>query len=434
MDTNLEQFSGRLLLKKDLKVQNDFVSNFSELDIFTDEIHKISGMLSVSASKILCCRCGTIHQKKAVQLPIGSFYCPACLNLGRVRSDEFLYHFPQKKFPARSYLMWTGTLTHHQALLSQQLVQQLKSPSRTLLEAVTGAGKTEIIYAAIDAVLQKGGAVGLASPRIDVCLELHKRLSRDFSCTIPLLYAGGGAYFSSPLVITSSHQLLRFKEAFDLLIIDEVDAFPLVDNEMLYFAAKNACKPQSNLLYLTATSTDKLDQQVKKGQLTRLTLAHRFHGNPLMVPQLFWQSKWKKEFLKQRKTGFPLLIFVPEIEFGKQFLIKLQKQFPDEKMAFVASTSKDRVQLVEAFRQGALHLLVSTSILERGVTFPCVDVFIIDASHPNFTKSALVQMAGRVGRSPKRPAGRVAFFHTGKSRAMVKAIHEIKKMNKKGGF
>ena len=78
------------------------------------------------------------------------------------------------------------------------------------------------------------------------------------------MYHEGDSYFRSPLVVMTSHQLLRFKEAFDLLIIDEVDAFPFRDNDMLYFALENAKKINGNLLYLTATSTDKLDKQIKK--------------------------------------------------------------------------------------------------------------------------------------------------------------------------
>lgn len=37
-----------------------------------------------------------------------------------------------------------------------------------------------MIYQVIEQILESGGVVGLASPRIDVCLELHQRLSRDF--------------------------------------------------------------------------------------------------------------------------------------------------------------------------------------------------------------------------------------------------------------
>ena len=417
----MEKYFGRLLLKKDI---NSSVS--------TDNFAKIAGMIELNNEKIRCARCGTEHQKPDVQLAIGSFYCPTCINLGRVRSDEFLYQLPQKTFPQHSYLRWDGTLITYQQKISDTLVSQTKNPSKVLVQAVTGSGKTEMTYSMIEQCLKNGGTVAFVSPRIDVCIELHKRLSHDFYCEIPLLHGAGQPYFRAPLIIATTHQLLRFREAFDLLIVDEVDAFPFVDDPMLYFAVEKARKLDSSLVYLTATSTDFLDKQVKKRVLHKLELSHRFHGNPLIVPQFFWQTKFIKLFKKQRATGFPLLIFAPVIAFGENFAQDLQKQFPDEKIAFVASTTKNRLEIVEKFRTGSLSVLVSTTILERGVTFPSVDVFVIKAEHQNFTKSALIQIAGRVGRSQERPDGLVYFFHEGRTKAMVRAVQEIKKSNQKG--
>ena len=65
--------------------------------------------------------------------------------------------------------------------------------------------------------------------------------------------------------------------------------------------------------------------------------------------------------------------------------------------------------MVEEFRNRAITMLVSTTILERGVTFPFVDVFVLESNHKLFTKSALVQISGRVGRSKERPTGKLLF-------------------------
>lgn len=54
------------------------------------------------------------------------------------------------------------------------------------MHAVTGAGKTEMIYGAIAAVVNAGGWVCLASPRVDVCIELANRLKAAFSCRVTL--------------------------------------------------------------------------------------------------------------------------------------------------------------------------------------------------------------------------------------------------------
>ena len=130
-----------------------------------------------------------------------------------------------------------------------------------MVHAVTGAGKTEMIYQVVAKVIDQGGAVCLASPRIDVCLELHKRLQNDFACEIALLHGESDSLFRTPLVVATTHQLLKFYQAFDLLIVDEVDAFPYVDNPVLYHAVNNCVKETGLRIFLTATSTDELDKK-----------------------------------------------------------------------------------------------------------------------------------------------------------------------------
>lgn len=120
-----------------------------------------------------------------------------------------------------------------------------------------------MIYHTVASVIDKGGAVCLASPRIDVCIELYKRLQNDFSVPISLLHGESEPYFRTPLVVATTHQLLKFYQAFDLVLIDEVDAFPYADNPMLYRAADNAVKEDGVQVFLTATSTDELDKKSK---------------------------------------------------------------------------------------------------------------------------------------------------------------------------
>lgn len=397
--------------------------------------------------KLLCNRCGSLIDKENWQLQTKAYYCRECLILGRIKSDEKLYTLPQEDFKGEDFLIWQGQLTPFQEEVAKGLLTSLTQGQHTLVHAVTGAGKTEMIYPLVAQALKEGKAVCLASPRIDVCLELHKRMEKDFSCPIALLHGQSEPYFRSPLVIATTHQLLKFYHAFDLIIIDEVDAFPYVDNPMLYQAVENALKKTGTKIFLTATSTDALDKQVKSGKLKRLSLPRRFHGNPLILPQPIWLSGYQKNLSKhklpkkllnclknQRKTGFPLLLFVPNIERGQMLAQILQTYFPQEKVGFVASTTENRLEIVESFRKHALTILVTTTILERGVTFPCVDVFVLESNHRLFTKSALVQIAGRVGRSKERPEGLLYFFQDGLNRSILAAIREIRTMNKEAGF
>ena len=77
-------------------------------------------------------------------------------------------------------------------------------------------------------------------------------------------------------------------------------------------------------------------------------------------------------------------------------------------------------------------MLVTTTILERGVTIPSLDVAVLGSEAQIFTESALVQIAGRVGRSKDDPTGDVVFYHFGKTKAMLEARRHIQYMNKEG--
>lgn len=430
---NLEEYYGRLFTE-------------SQLNPSLKKIAQSMPAMTESKGRYCCNRCGS-QVSTDNRLPTGDYYCRECIILGRICSTDKLYYFSQQSFFPQKVLKWSGQLTPYQAEVSDGLLEGLKSKRNLLVHAVTGAGKTEMIYQVVAKVIENGGSVCLASPRIDVCLELFKRLSKDFSCPITLLHGESDSYQRAPLIVSTTHQLLKFYEAFDLLIIDEVDAFPFVDNAVLYHAVEQSIKPDGVKVFLTATSTDELEKKVKRGELTKLHLARRFHANPLVIPQTVWLSqlseKMKKQKLphklihliqKQRQTRFPLLLFSPNIKNGQIFTRLLADYFPDEKVAFVSSQTENRLEIVEQFRLQKITMLVSTTILERGVTFPCVDVFVLQANHRLYTRSALVQISGRVGRSAERPTGELLFLHDGLSKAMQKAIREIRKMNKKGGF
>ena len=77
-------------------------------------------------------------------------------------------------------------------------------------------------------------------------------------------------YRYTQLVVCTTHQLLKFKEAFDVLIIDEVDAFPYVNNKELLFATKQAIKKTGTLIYLTATPSNELAKKIKRGNQEQL--------------------------------------------------------------------------------------------------------------------------------------------------------------------
>lgn len=94
----------------------------------------------------------------------------------------------------------------------------------------------------------------------------------------------GQEYTYTQLVVCTVHQLLRFYHAFDLLVIDEVDAFPYVNDHQLHYAVANAKKINSSTLYLTATPDRYLKQQIHQEKLAVTCLPLRYHRH--LLPEI----------------------------------------------------------------------------------------------------------------------------------------------------
>jgi competence protein ComFA len=372
-------------------------------------------------------------------------YCRKCITMGRISECTPLVvsRMPIKEKVYEHPLNWNGILSSGQQFAAEAVSHAVEYNEELLVWAVCGAGKTEVLFPGIETALQLGKRVCIATPRTDVVLELAPRLRQVFP-SVPVIALYGGSEDrgkSAPLVIATTHQLLRFYQAFDVMIIDEVDAFPYSVEPMLQYAAEKARKQTSSVIYLTATPNKEWQKEVKQGKRKAVTIPARYHGFPLPVPVFEWCGNWRKAVKKQslpsnvlawiqerlngRKQSF---VFVPHIELLENIVAILKKLEP--KIEGVHAEDSARKEKVAAFRKGEIPLLVTTTILERGVTVPNIDVAVLGAEDEIFTEGALVQIAGRVGRSAQYPSGDVRFFHYGKTKAMLAAKQQIEKMNK----
>lgn len=374
-------------------------------------------------------------------------YCRHCIKMAKVRKCASFYSLPEKnhfKEKSADLLAWSGTLSEQQAMAAADIKESIQKKETRLLWAVTGAGKTEMLFPGIEKALKNKERVCIASPRIDVCLELAPRIAAAFP-RIPyaLLYGEmEEAYQYRQLTIATTHQLYRFKEAFDLLIIDEIDAFPFENDASLQIAAEKARKKSSTLIYLSATPNRIMQKELKRGKIKATILPARYHGHPLPVPRMKWCPQGTDKLLHSfKKTSFGrvfsekiknkqrFLIFAPNIDWMLKFEKNLKILYPDLSFASVSSTDPLRKEKVLKMRNEDYDFLITTTILERGVTFPNIDVLVLGAEEGIYTEAALVQIAGRCGRAADYPTGEVLYFHDGKSLAMKRAIQQIKKMN-----
>ena len=405
--------------------------------------------IRIDAGNIRCYRCNHVTAKSLGALPQGEFYCPHCINLGRVSTLNKFYHVPEpNQFTIiEPVLTWKGKLSPLQQQASEKISQGMAAHVQQLLWAVTGAGKTEMMFAGIVAAIKRGERIGIASPRVDVCLELFPRLKAAFAnCDIALLHGRQELpYHYAQLTICTTHQLLRFYHAFDNLIIDEVDAFPYAANASLLYATKQAIKENGGCLYLTATPGDALLREIKSKRLVVNYLPLRYHGHLLPQIKVRLAFGWRRRLERQKlppqviqqlqetlREGHRFLLFVPHIADLALVEAALRHSFTTFRFATVHASNPERLEKVQKMRDGDYDFLVTTSILERGVTFPEIDVYVLGADDPVFSSSALVQIAGRAGRAQSRPTGRVVFWINCNCRQVNQAISQVKYLNRKG--
>ena len=398
----------------------------------------------------VCNRCGNQNMEDFAVGPCiicnkKCHYCLKCLNMGKVKECCVLVAV-EEKTPAFSphsvQLYYKHTMSKEQEKLSQELVEV--TDKEHLVWAVTGAGKTEMIFELIRTVLEKGGRVGLAAPRIDVCNELDPRIKEAFPLEEVIVLHGlmDGSYKRTPITIATTHQMLRFYHAFDVLIVDEVDAFPYSNSDMLQFAVHRAVKPTGRLVFMTATPSRLELYKIQHHQLSYSLLPARFHRHPLVVPLFKELRNWNRALEKKKipqelylwmkkrldeKT--PFLVFVSTIQEIPAVEEMMSRAFPKASFSSVSSQEEQRQERIQQMREGKLDFLITTTILERGVTFYGIDVAVTESQEEIFTREVLVQIAGRVGRKEYDNTGEIVYFSDEITKNIKHAIKEIEYMN-----
>lgn len=499
-----------------------------------------------------CTRCGSREIIEATCHSCGTdecLHCAECASMGQARSCKPLYFAPMQSHPsaepARQYPSSASSeapdragaaggiqatsesgkalgiavslpsfpfqLTGAQQDASRLLVEFVEADERRecLVFAVCGAGKTEVSFDAIACVLRGGGKVLFAIPRSDVVAEVAPRVSAAFPDARVMALRGSTRerYQDAHVVVATTHQVMRFYQAFDFVILDEADAFPYRGSRMLRHALRRATAPWGKTVYMTATPDLALLRKAEQARIALVRISARHHGHPLPEPVVIKArlpaierhatdsayrhraGEWGQPALPREvlmvieeavHLGHKVFVFVPTVELasrvgamlaraigqecrsecqsggrprqgcGRKFEVgasrRARESGPDSeaqhgpgagtrdkqtRVAFVHSRHPERDLLREEFKAGGLDVLVTTTIMERGITVPNADVVVLYADFERvFDAGTLIQMAGRAGRSPDYPCARVYFVAERVTSSMRTAVQSIQAMNR----
>ena len=379
----------------------------------------------MSINSFVCPICGNndIHSIGCLN---GKPYCRRCISF---RGEEVEN---KPSYPKKAHIHLEYELSPEQKELSDKLVENYKKGIDSLVFAVCGSGKTEISLQIMQYVIRCGEKAAFALPRRDVAIELYNRLKEIFTKNkVVCLYGGHTKDKEGDIVVLTTHQLYRYKHYFSLIVLDEIDAFPFKDDPILHnMFFQSLC---GHYVMMSATPSKEVLEHFKGKDKDILYLSKRFHNHPLPVPKILCTSLLKQYvFLVKKlrlfiKNGKQVFVFAPTIEKCEQIYRIIS--FFIKGGNYVHSKRENRKEIIDAFRNKMFMYLVTTSVLERGVTVRNLQVIIMQTDHKIYEKGTLVQISGRVGRKKDAPDGEVIYLAKRITKDMLESISDIRKSN-----
>lgn len=358
------------------------------------------------------------------------WYCRACIQFKRQLLLEDSEIEETKRIGIDAQAKLSFDLTKKQKEIAVQLKNQIHEHD-VLIYAVCGAGKTEMLLDMLEDVLKKGKKVAIAIARRQVVLELAERLQQYFdNIKVTPVCQGYTQDITGDLIVCTTHQLYRYSHYFDVLVLDEPDAFPYHGNSVLKGISKTSCK--GHCVYLTATPDEEMMKRVNENELTMLSLMERPHGHKLPEPKVILFPKWVcllQLFLwmkKKQQDKKQAMIFCPTIQMTNRLSYLFSFFFS---VCQCTSKTGNKDKIIDDFKKKKKQFLFCTSVLERGVTFTAIDVAVFYADHEVFNEASLIQIAGRAGRKKECPSGEVIFYAFSRKESIKRCIQRIQQAN-----
>jgi ATP-dependent DNA helicase RecG len=308
--------------------------------------------------------------------------------------------------------VWTAD----QEVAVQALWRQLAGPSAmgALLQGDVGTGKTAVAIAVALVVLARGGAVAFLAPT-----EL---LAEQHATTVATWLAGSGVavdlWTSShkpaslpaagrPWLVFGTHALLAGDAALPplaLVVVDEQHRFGVQQRMALVKKGDNP-----HVLVMTATPIPRTLALVLFGDLDVVVLRHRPPGRGSVPARWLPTEKWPRAVrsiaraVRRRGRVFVVCPAVGE-EGEKGGAVRMQQTLAARFRCGIVHgrlPTAERQAVLAAFRDGALDVLVGTTVLEVGVDVPDATLMVVVAAD-RFGIATLHQLRGRVGRGRRR--------------------------------
>ena len=315
-------------------------------------------------------------------------------------------------------------LTNSQKKATNEIFRDLKSPKQMnrLLQGDVGSGKTIVAILAALATVSAGYQVALMAPTLVLAQQHFKTfkgyldpyhvnielLTSEIKSTEKYAIMDHIANQSIDIVI-GTHALIQEKISFKklgLVIIDEQHRFGVEQRrklrekgfvpDLLFMSATPI--PRSLAISVFESSDVSQITEKPKGRKKILTSIHMYSKMNNVFKII------KKELLK----GHQAYVVCPLIEsndLGSSIAIEdmlpiLKSAFPNYRIHCLHGkmSDQDKVKTIDAFKNGCIHILLSTTVIEVGLHVDqATSMVIMNANR--FGLAQLHQLRGRIGRN-----------------------------------
>ena len=318
------------------------------------------------------------------------------------------------------------TLTEAQERSLNEILADMRSPyhMNRLLQGDVGSGKTVVAGLAMYAAVTAGKQAALMVPT-EILAEQHLQSLTSLFPSLRILLLTGSLkaverrerleliQTGQVDLIVGTHALIQEGVHFHdlgLVIIDEQHRFGVDQRRILREKGQNP-----DVLMMTATPIPRTLAITAFGDMDVSIIDQMPAGRKEII------TRWVKHqqlnlvldwLVKEIQKGSQAYVISPLIEESEALDLKNAIALEEELIAYFGDRARiallhgkmkgeEKEAIMQAFKQGEIDLLVSTTVIEVGVNVPNATVMIImDADR--FGLSQLHQLRGRVGRGDKQ--------------------------------
>lgn len=290
-----------------------------------------------------------------------------------------------------------------------------------LIQGDVGSGKTAVAFFAMHAAMEAGRQAALMAPTEILARQHYEKLRALFGPDRVRLLLGGmkkaereeaweALSTGRAALAVGTHALLRQEGGFHdlaLVVTDEQHRFGV--SQRAAIAAKG--REGVHVLVMSATPIPRTLALLLYGDLDVSRIAELPPGRKPIKTSLVPPSRRRAmyDFLAaQISEGRQAYVVCPLVEESEELpgvpgasehYAKLRKAFPSLHIGLLHGQmpAREKEAVAAAFRDGALDILVSTTVIEVGVDVPNACVMAIEHAD-RFGLAQLHQLRGRVGR------------------------------------